>query len=80
MTPIKSTDTPYGPVILYQSGSDFFVKSGKSWVTYVYGNAGYSHEARKMNEVQALKMFDAAVQDSRIVYEATHPKEVRKKA
>lgn len=73
MTPLKSEDTPYGPVVLYQSGKDFFVKSGTSWVTYVLGNAGYSHEPREMTEEKALKMFDAAVRDSRIVYEATHP-------
>lgn len=72
MTPIKTTDTPYGPVTLFQDGDHFYVKSGSSWATYVGGNAGYSREARKMSEEQALKVYDKAITDSRVVYAATH--------
>lgn len=72
MIQIKEEETPYGPVVLFRSGNEFFVKSGTNWVTYVAGNAGYGYEARPMTEERALKMFDAAVRDSRVVYAATH--------
>ena len=74
MIKIRAKDTKLGPVELLQDDDnplDFYVKVGESWAIPLNNTAAYPKKPKPLSYDDAMNVFEEAVYDNEMVYEAT---------